>query len=170
MAECYLYSNPVTMFPLRQIGWLLTFGKGVSHARIYWEMRGKWVYTEMSSDPIKPGDEIVGKGDGYTIQILQAPIVKGMKIDCDTEMLEKYVRLYASTMYGNFNSSATSEIRDYYDDPQGYGGPMYEFGSTCNTYIYYLLKKTCKTIPGKPRGSIGWGKMPKFPGPKKSDF
>lgn len=167
MAECYLYSNPVSMFPLKQIGWLLTFGKGVSHARVYWQMRGKLVYTEMSSDPIKPGDEIVGKGDGYTIQIIQASDVKGIKIDCDTEMLEKYARLYASTMYGDLNSSAASEFRDYYSDPQGYGGPMYEFGSTCNTYIYYLLKKTCKNMPDKPRGAIGWNRFPRFPGPKK---
>lgn len=173
-ARAYLHYERIKMLGLAQIGWLLTWGKGAVHSSVYVEEEGddgtvvRWM-THMTSDPPDPRSSVIGMGDGYTIQITEVDQVKGESVPgCDCAKLRELALRYASMEHGDLNAFVPLKPREWYDEPQGYGGPMYDFFRTCNTYVYYLLLNSCPKLPPRPPGALGWGYLPRFPGPPRS--
>jgi len=158
--EAYFYCEKVQLWYLRWIGWFLGGRTIPVHSKIYWIDGDKTFICEMTSDPPNKPEEIVGRGDGYTIQIRETTGPKGdMLLDCNVDLLIQKAKEYANCDKGFLQV----EERDWYYEPQGHGGPMYD-KPTCNTFISWLIKKSCRRIPVKPTGAIGWDVIPKFPG------
>lgn len=163
----YLNIVTVTTTWLNWLGHLFTGKDQPVHSELYFQISGQWYITELTSDPCSP-DEVVGKGDGYTVQLRKVRVPKGIYVEADTYDLERLVRLYASTAAGDLTSSAVE--RSFYDDPQRCGGPMYDSRYTSNTYVSWLLKRVCRVVPVRPPGAVGWGNEPLWPGPIRDCF
>jgi hypothetical protein len=162
--EVYLSAKPVETTWIRWLGYVLTWGNEPVHACLFWQYEDGCYKAELTSDKPIANAKVVGKGDGYTIQITKVPQTEGTIVKgADKYTVEGAVRLYASTAKGYLDGS---NERDFYSSPQGYGGPMYDV-YTCNTFTSWALAQSCLIPPSKPsRGAIGWGVKPKFPGPK----
>lgn len=162
------YSYATIQMPiLKWVGMIIGFGTPPVHTKIYWRYNDQCWMTELTSDPAGPNCEDVGIGDGYTIQITKVPDLIGTKVECPKiDMIEGFARAYASTKNGDL--SALPYDRDWYCDPQGYGGPMYD-RCTSNTYASWILRHTGSAMPEKPKGAIGWDSAPLFPGPHHRD-
>jgi hypothetical protein len=136
------------------------------HCKFYFFDNGIWWMTELTSDKPEKGVDVVGVGDGYMIQKRKVNYPEGKPIAFDNlkvtnpQMIHSFVDSYASVKNGNLTSS--NEERCFCDSPQGYGGP--EYGRyTSNTYVSWLLGKTCYSLPPRPKGAVGWGECPQFP-------
>lgn len=163
----YLHFAPIkNVWFLKKLGSLLLWGGVPVHCCLYWMKNSKFYMTELCSPSSSNLGDIIGRGDGYLIHIKQVEYPEGEPILCDTGRIELLARSYASVENGDLNTII--DEREWYSEPQGYGGPMYD-RCTSNTYIYWLLKKTAKKMPLRPSGAIGWGVNPKFPG-IKCDF
>jgi hypothetical protein len=159
--RAFLYYEEVSLWYLRYIGWLLG-GKIPVHCRIYFTDGDKRYITELTSDKPTSPEQVVGKGEGYTIQIREVETIRGIPLDgCNVDLLIEKAKIYANCD----NGTLSTEERDWYYEPQGHGGPMYD-RPTSNTYVSWLISKTCKINPSKPKGAIGWDIVPKFPGKK----
>jgi hypothetical protein len=173
-SEVYVEVVPVATTWLKWLGQLFALGAPPVHTRLYWGIFDGSSYsyfmTELTSDVPAPGGKIVGRGDGYSIQVTPVSAPVGARIDdCVPASIRFLAEAYGSVERGDLNGSFFE--RDWYDEPQKYGGPMYDTRNTSNTYVYWLLSKCCSvpaSMPGKPSGAIGWGSMPKFPGPKRT--
>lgn len=161
----YLHQSRVEGL-LRALGKAVAKGNPI-HCRIYWEdLDGRWM-TELVQTPAGPDTEIVGRGDGYTIQISRVAELLGDKMEGgDSTKLNALARSYASVAKGDLSGSNAADEREWVDEPKGYGGPQYSPSSTSNTYVWWLLLKSGVKLPAEPAGSVGWGKNPKFPRPK----
>jgi len=165
----YVYSEEVQIWWLRWIGYILSFGKVPVHTCLYVKLAasGYCFRLELTSEPPTQKTRTVGRGDGYTIQItrVEENEVKGDYVgNCSPLAAMVVTENYASTENGDL--SYTGAERGWYDEPQGCGGPMFD-RCTCNTFTSYVLKKAVLDgeLPPRPRGAIGWGQKPKFPGP-----
>lgn len=163
--EIYLHTTQVSTGILYWIGLLLSGGKTPVHSAIYWKQDGKFWKTELTNDPPSVTNAVVvGTGDGYTIQVGNVSALQGSLIGSgDADQIAKFAALYANTEKGDLNSSFAS--RDWYGEPQGYGGPMYD-KCTSNTYAAWILRKVGAVLPPKPVGALGWDDSPFFPGPR----
>lgn len=160
----YSYAT-IDMAILRWIGMLISWGVPPVHTRIYWRLNDQCWMSELTSDTPVPNCVDVGSGDGYTIQITRVPELIGTKVECPhVEKLDAYARSYASIEKGNLSYRSDLE-RNWYAEPQGYGGPLYD-RCTSNTYAAWLMRQSGCVMPAKPKGGIGWDEMPSFPGPK----
>lgn len=174
-SEVYLEVNPIKTWWLAALGGACMFWKASPvHCRLYWGLlepktfRYSYFMTELtSSAPSAPGCKIVGRGDGYTIQITPVDAPAGTRVDdCDTSKIDDLARSYASVEKGNYSVFGEWE-RQWSPEPQGYGGPMYEASTTSNTYAYWILSMCARPVPPRPcAGAIGWGTAPMFPKPK----
>ena len=168
--EVYLHTEIVTMTLLKWIGKILLWGKQPVHCRLYWGVADqnsvmRYFMTELTSDAPTSITEIVGKGEGYTIQITPVFYPEGMLIPgADAKYVDDLARNYANTNNGDLTDSFHN--KDFYSTPQGYGGPMYD-RATSNTYAKWILEHVCTNLPAEPQGAIGWNTTPMFPGPKK---
>lgn len=147
---------------LRILGQIIGLGVPPVHTQIFYRINDQCYMTELTSDPVPPQGEIVGRGDGYTIQITKVPYVLGEPVEGDCSTIDAAARAYASTKNGYL--AGTFSSHEWYAIPQGYGGPYYD-RCTSNTYASWILKKCCKKMPPKPSGAIGWDSIPFFPGP-----
>jgi len=161
MDEVYLYVATVETKWLKWFGFILNFGTFPVHSELYWKKDNQYYMAELDCTATSPDVEIVGKGDGYIIQISKVDKPQGQKVKADAKLLEQAIRAYASTYCGYLDGS---EERDFYSSPQGYGGPMYDI-YTCNTFTSWVLSQANSEKINKPKGAIGWGVQPKFPGP-----
>lgn len=168
--EVYIEQAVLTTGWLKYLGTLIGWGVPPVHTRTYWGLTDsagvkRYYMTELTADPITAVGEIVGEGDGFTIQI--TPVffpVGNLIIGADAVSVEKLARSYGSIDNGDMNSY--SDDREWFPDPQGYGAPMY--GScTSNTYTAWIMKHITSVMPPKPAGAVGWETKPMFPGPKK---
>lgn len=165
MDNIFLDFVTVQTWWMKWIGRLLACGKAPLHSQIYWYQDGKCFMTELTDDPIAAGGVVIGKGDGYQVQITPVPAIRGNPIPCDDLAAAIWaMREYASTKKGDLNGTECD--RHWYDQPQGYGGPMYD-ACTCNTYAKWVLSHGCKAIPPALEGAVGWDNVPMFPGPPK---
>lgn len=166
MDKAFIYHAPVRMCSLRVLAWLFSMGRVQAiHSQIYWRNAGSCWMTELTNRPPGSTTIVIGRGDGYTIQMSRVGttaygFVSGIEFECDVDMLEYYAKQYANAKNGLLTSYC-------HDEPRGHGGPGYHNGATCNTYISWLVEKCCRGfIPEKPLGAWGWGRKPKFPGPR----
>jgi hypothetical protein len=171
-AGVYLYYSKVQLWYLKWFGWLVGFGTFPVHSFLCVKLAksGYCMKVELTSDPPNQNTRIVGRGDGYTIQITtidEKEVCGDFVPNCSPLAILETAERYASTKNGDLTYSSAE--RDWYKEPQGYGGPMFD-RSTCNTFTYYILKKSSVDgkVPSKPKGAIGWGLDPKFPGPQLS--
>jgi len=162
--EVYLSVKTVETNWIRWLGYILSWGNTPVHSCLYWKYEDGCYRADLTNDKPTSDTKIVGKGDGYTIQITKVPQAEGTVVKgADKYSVEGAVRIYASTAKGYLDGS---DERDFYPTPQGYGGPMYDI-YTCNTFVSWVLSQSCLVPPEKPApGAIGWGKKPKFPGLK----
>jgi hypothetical protein len=165
----YLYHAEVQLWYLRWIGFFLGRGTFPVHTCVYVKLKstGYCFRMELTSDPPTQQTRTVGRGDGYTIQItrIEDKDMKGELVEGCCQLVAMLVaENYASTQCGDLNYSSAE--RDWFDKPQGYGGPMFD-RYTCNTFTYYVLRESLLdgSLPPKPKGAMGWGLSPKFPGP-----
>lgn len=170
----YLHYEKVQLWYLKWIGFILNLGKLPVHSCLYVKLKKMETCfkVELTSDPPEMNTRTVGRGDGYTVQVTVIPEseMKGERVsECAQLAVLIHAENYASTRYGDLTYSSAE--REWYDHPQGYGGPMFD-RNTCNTFTYYLLKNSLskEEMPKKPIGAIGWGRSPKFPGPIPSPY
>ena len=156
----FLCITPVQVWYLHIIGKILSLGAAPVHCRLYWRKDGQCWMTELTNDIPGQTTEIVGVGDGYTIQTSKAIDTIGVYIPCNIDKIDGFTRAYGSTVNGRLTNGC-----DWFNEPRGYGGPMYD-KNTSNTYVTWLIQKCGGQLPPKPRGAIGWGRDPKFPGPE----
>ena len=158
--KAYFHYEKVQLWYLRWLGWFLGFGRIPVHSMIYWiDENGDKFICEMTSDPPNKPEEIVGKGDGYTIQIRRVDKVEGEELkECRVDLLIENAKKYANCDKGFLDV----EERDWCYEPQGYGGPMYD-RPTCNTFVSWLIKRSLARMPKRPTGALGWDVTPKFP-------
>lgn len=165
MDEVRYEYQTIQMKILRWIGILISLGTVPVHTRIFWRRDGQCWMTELTSDPPTPQGADVGEGDGYTIQITKVDSLLGIPVPgADASKIDGLARQYASIEKGDLNSSYAE--RDFYDVPQGHGGPPYD-RCTSNSYAAWILRNICQTMPARPTGGIGWEQIPEFPGPVK---
>lgn len=168
----YLFHAEVQLWYLRWIGFVLGRGTFPVHTCLYAKLAasGYCFKIELTSDPPTQQTRTVGRGDGYTIQItkIEENEMKGELVPgcCQLKAME-VTESYASTHKGDLTYSDAE--RDWYEKPQGYGGPMFD-RATCNTFTCYVLSESSqgRTLPPKPPGAMGWGYAPKFPGTRKT--
>jgi len=167
MDNLFVFFEPVRTWWMRWIGRILG-GKIPLHSQVYWIQDGKCFMTELTDDPVALGGIVVGKGDGYEVQITPVPNVQGNPVPCDDlDAAIRAMKEYASIENGDLNGTECD--RHWYDQPQGYGGPMYGDPCTCNTFSRWVLSHGCKCLPPVPEGAVGWDHVPKFPGPPLND-
>jgi hypothetical protein len=165
MGLVYYQPSPVTSSLIGLLGKLLLWGGIPLHTRIFWMKDGQPWMTELTSDVPTGNVVVVGRGDGYTIQAGPVDLLEGYPvIGSDPSKVWDLCNDYASVKKGNLNSSP--DDRDWYKEPQGYGGPMYD-RCTSNTYAAWILQRVGGVTPGMPKGAIGWDEVPLFPGLKK---
>lgn len=175
--ELFFQYAIVEMKFLKILGWLLTRGTKPVHCRIYWSEQGDngldfWLAELVSCTP-GPNNKVVGVGDGYTIQktkirVLPSTVYFVESLSCDSQVIHDLVDSYASIKNGNLNGTQNTFEREWFDSPQGFGGPMYDTSVTSNTFASWVMRSVCRVMPEKPSGAIGWNAKPKFPGPKTS--
>lgn len=166
MGNIYLHQSAVGGM-MRVLGKAVAKGVNPVHCRVYWEdLDGRWM-TELVNTEAGPKTEIVGRGDGYTIQISSVDEVLGEKMEeGDSAKLSALARSYASVAKGDLTGGNVADEREWANEPKGYGGPAYDHRITSNTYIWWLLLKAGVKLPTEPAGAVGWGHAPKFPRPK----
>lgn len=171
--EVYLAQKPIEQRWLRLIAKALD-GEHPVHCTLIWSTidpdtreREWWETSLVQISEAKPED-IIGMGDGYRIvrRKIDASAVRGDLLPaCDSTRVEWWARQYAGTSNGDLSGSQMSADRDWFGEPQGYGGPLYE-AATCNTYIAWLILKTGGGEHPMPVGAVGWDVRPRFPGPR----
>lgn len=171
--DVYLVMDPVEQTHLRLLAKVFA-GKTPVHCTLIWVVtdpltkdRTAW-QTSLEKYVRDSGDQLVGGGDGYII--LKSSIgleeVRGRWLGtCNSNDLEFWMSQYASRRKGDLTGPHWSMQRDWYTEPQGYGGPMYD-RATSNTYISWLLKQVGLEAQ-KPEGALGWDCKPTFPGPNR---
>lgn len=166
MGQAYLEAVTITTKWIYWVGYLLGGGVPPVHSRVHWASDdGLTWLTELTADPASlTGGLVIGKGDGYTIQISPTKGIRGVPVGGDSRKIEHFARAYASVALGDLTS--TSAARDWAPEPQGYGGPMYDL-CTSNTYAAWLLGKIGSSVPPAPRGAVGWAHQPMFPKPRR---
>lgn len=165
METIYLNVIPIQTWWLRLVGRLLLLGKAPLHSQLYWQQDGRCFMSELNEGRVAAGGVVIGKGDGYQIQITPVPKVQGVAIPCELAAAIRAMKQYASIEKGDL--IATNLSKHWYAEPQGYGGPEYDT-CTCNTYAKWVLSRSCKTVPPALDGAIGWDHVPMFPGPPLS--
>lgn len=173
-SEMYLDPEVISGTILNFLGSALLFWREKPvHCRVYWgqlchkTMEYKYWMTELTASPPGPETFVVGRGDGYTIQVSLVDKPVGTRMDdFDTSRVSDLASAYASVKNGDLNS-AMPEDRSWHPAPQGFGGPGYDAGHTSNTYAWWLLNGSAMSkaaMPAMPPGAIGWGNAPMFPG------
>lgn len=169
LPRVFIHTGAITTWWINLLGKLFLRGKLPSHSRLYWIDSNLAVWmTELTTDAPTNLTEVVGRGDGYMIQITKIDNLQSVQgtlvpvLNCDADKIRTFACKYGNTDSGTYN---TFECVRWYTEPQGWGGPQYDERTTSNTYISWLLRKSCVgPIPPMPTGGLGWGSNPEFPG------